>query len=59
MKKKPRVFKPRREFRAFLIDALLRAGADLPADPSYKQLAAEIERLWIPANNTVTRRRRA
>lgn len=39
--------KPRREFRAFLIDALQRSGANLPADPSYKAIAAEIERVWL------------
>lgn len=39
--------KPRREFRAFLIDALLRSGANLPPDPSYKAIATEIERVWL------------
>jgi len=46
--------KPRREFRAFLIDALQRDGAKLPANPPYALIAQEIERLWI--RRTIRRR---
>lgn len=39
--------KPRREFRAFIIAALIRDGAQLPPDPPYSLIAQEIERLWV------------
>lgn len=39
------VYKPRREFRAWLIYELNRRGADLPPNPEYSRLREAVERL--------------
>lgn len=43
-----RTFKPRREFRAFLINELLRRGVTLSAEPTYAELRLAVERVLPP-----------
>jgi hypothetical protein len=43
-----KTFKPRREFRAFLIFELARRGHPLPPDPTYVQLREAVERVLPP-----------
>lgn len=38
-----KVYKPRREFRAWLIFELNKRGADLPPNPTYEKLREAVE----------------
>lgn len=40
-----KLYKPRREFRAWLIYELNRRGADLPPNPEYSRLREAVERV--------------
>lgn len=42
-----KLYKPRREFRAWLIHELNKRGADLPANPEYTRLREAVERLLL------------
>lgn len=42
-----KLYKPRREFRAWLIFELNKRGADLPANPEYTRLREAVERLLL------------
>jgi len=43
-----KTFKPRREFRAWLMNELVRRGQTLPAEPTYVQLREAVERVLPP-----------